>query len=102
MSDQTSGRPDPAAKTPDEKAAAIPRRYAASPTPGPVARSRSTPSRGGRVFKAIGNLTSTALIIYLTYFFTLFFSRPHPAPAPLAERAKEAANPIEELRAEEK
>jgi len=42
------------------------------------------------------------LIIYLTYFFTIFFSRPHPAPATLAERAKEAAKPIEELRAEEK
>ncbi|MGO9468533.1 MAG: c-type cytochrome [Isosphaeraceae bacterium] len=102
MSDQASKRPDPAAKTPDEKAAAIPRRYAASTTSGPVKRTRSTSSTGIRVLKAIGNLTSTALIIYLTYFFTLFFSKPHPSPASLAERAKEAAKPIEEVRAEEK
>ncbi len=102
MSDQTSERPDPAAKTPDEKAAAIPRRYATSPVSGPVKRSRSTPSRGIRVLKGIGNLTSTALIIYLTYFFTIFFSKPHPSPASLAERGKEAAKPIEEVRAEEK
>ena len=102
MSDQTSERPDPAAKTPDEKAAAIPRRYATSPISGPVNRSRSTSSQGVRALKAIGNLTSTALIIYLTYFFTIFFSKPHPSPASLAERAQEAAKPIEEVRAEEK
>jgi len=102
MSDHASERPDPAAKTPDEKAAAIPRRYADSPASGPVKRSRATSSTGLRALKAIGNLTSTALIIYLTYFFTVFFSKPHPSPERVAEAAKEATKPIEEVRAEEK
>jgi mono/diheme cytochrome c family protein len=50
----------------------------------------------------IGNLVSTGLIIYLTYFFTIFFSRPRPAPAPPRAAPNESAETILELRAEER
>jgi mono/diheme cytochrome c family protein len=43
-----------------------------------------------------------ALVIYVTYFFTMFFSTRPPAPAPVPESARVAAKKIEELRAEER
>jgi mono/diheme cytochrome c family protein len=44
------------------------------------------------------------LVIYLTYFFTLAFSRrpPAPPPAPVPESGKAAAKTIDEVRAEER
>ena len=45
---------------------------------------------------------SWRLVIYLTYFFTMFFSTRPPAPAPVPESARVAAKKIEELRAEDR
>jgi mono/diheme cytochrome c family protein len=43
-----------------------------------------------------------ALVIYVTYFFTVFFSTPHAAPPPVPEVAKAAAKKVEELRAQDR
>jgi mono/diheme cytochrome c family protein len=51
-------------------------------------------------FKGLVNLASVGLIIYLTYFFTMYFSRPAPKPAPIPESQKALAKKAEELRAE--
>jgi len=50
----------------------------------------------------LANVLSVALLIYLTYFFTLSFSTRPPAPAPVPESARVAAKKIEELRAEDR
>jgi mono/diheme cytochrome c family protein len=102
MSDRPSESRDPAAKTPDEKPATVPRRFADASTSSKARRSRQTSSRWTTLFRAIGNVVSTGLIIYLTYYFTVFFSKPHPsAPTPPAS-ATASSKAIEELRAEER
>jgi mono/diheme cytochrome c family protein len=61
------------------------------------------PKRGAAaVFKGLTNLLFMALVIYVTYVFTLYFSTRPPAPAPVPESARLAAKKIEELRADER
>ena len=54
------------------------------------------------VFKGLANVVFVGLLIYLTYFFTMFFSTRPPSPAPVPESARVATKKIEELRAEER
>ena len=54
------------------------------------------------VIKTIANIVFVGLVIYLTYFFTMFFSTRPPAPAPVSENVRAAAKKIEEQRAEER
>jgi mono/diheme cytochrome c family protein len=100
MSDRAPEGHDPAAKTPDEKTAAVERRYAAAPAVGKTMRTRRARSRSAGFLGALGNLVSAGLIIYLTYFFTMFFSKPRPSPTMAAERNAVELKAIEELRAE--
>jgi mono/diheme cytochrome c family protein len=77
------------------------------PSAAPAARRFATPARtrtpretAVAVFKGLANVVFMALVIYLTYFFTMFFSTRPPAPVP--ESARVAAKKIEELLAEER
>jgi mono/diheme cytochrome c family protein len=54
------------------------------------------------VFKGVANLVFIGSTIYLTYFFTMFFSTHKAAPPPVPEAARAAAKKTEELRAEER
>jgi len=63
------------------------------------------PTRKGAfatILKGIANIVFLGLVIYLTYFFTLFFATRPPAPAPASESVTAAAKKIEEQRAEER
>jgi mono/diheme cytochrome c family protein len=76
---------------------------APSPSRQPApARTRTARGVGIRVVKGMANLVFMALTIYLTYFFTIFFSTKPPAPAPVPESTRAAVKKIEELRAEER
>jgi mono/diheme cytochrome c family protein len=79
-------------------------RSAASAAHVVVAPARAaTPKRSAvAVFKGLANVLFMALVIYVTYFFTMFFSTRPPVPAPVPESARVAAKKIEELRAEER
>ena len=70
----------------------------------PSRGSRGPLRSGGRtssVLKAVTNLVLVGLIVYLTYFFTVYFSTRPPAPVPVAENVKAANKKIEELRSQE-
>jgi mono/diheme cytochrome c family protein len=54
------------------------------------------------IFKAMANVVFMALVMYLTYYFTLFFSKRPPAPPPIPETDRVAAKKIEELRAQDR
>jgi mono/diheme cytochrome c family protein len=77
---------------------------AAYPPHRPPASHRAPTRKGAvaTVLKGIANIVFLGLIIYLTYFFTLFFSTRPPAPAPASESVTAAAKKIEEQRAEER
>jgi mono/diheme cytochrome c family protein len=71
---------------------------------GAVAPVRATRRRRAAVavLKGLANILFMALVIYVTYFFTMFFSTRPPAPATVPESARVAAKKIEEFRAEER
>ncbi len=48
----------------------------------PTARTKRAGGRAVAVFKGVANLVFMALVIYLTYFFTMFFSSRPAAPSP--------------------
>ena len=50
----------------------------------------------------LANVLSVGLIVYLTYFFTVFFSTQRPAPVPMSEAERIAAKKNEEQKAEER
>ncbi len=54
------------------------------------------------MFRGSVNVLFVTVLIYLTYFFTIFFSTRPPAPAAVSESARVAGKKIEELRAEER
>ena len=54
------------------------------------------------IFKGVANVVFMALVIYLTYIFTMFISTRPLEPSPVPESMREAAKKIEELRAEER
>jgi len=95
----TPGTPEIEAKGSSPKAPSAVR----SPQ-GPAASRRATALRGAiaTVLKGIANIVFLGLVIYLTYFFTMFFSTRPPAPAPVPESVRAAAKKIEEQRAEER
>jgi mono/diheme cytochrome c family protein len=67
--------------------------------------SRQTPRRRGLIatlFRGVANIVFVGLVIYLTYFFTLFFSTRPVAPTPVPEDVRAAAKKIEEQKAEER
>lgn len=68
-----------------------------------AARPISSPSRdlAAIVFSSLGNFVGVAAIIYFTYFFTVYFSRKPPAPAPVPESILAAVKKTEVLRAED-
>ena len=68
----------------------------------PRARPRSRRGLAAVVFKGLANAVFLSLVIYLTYFFTMFFSKKPPTAALIPESARVAAKKIEELRAEER
>ena len=106
MTDESSEGRGPIPENPQTGAdASIPETPPAVSSPrSTVAPARTTtPKRVAvAVFKGLANVLSIALLIYLTYFFTMFFSTRPPAPAPVPESARVAAKKIEELRAEER
>jgi mono/diheme cytochrome c family protein len=65
----------------------------------PPGRGRS--SKATAVANGIVNVLSVALIIYLTYFFTLFFSTKPLRPTPGAESQNAVASKVAELHAED-
>ena len=69
-----------------------------------VAPARATTRRRAAraVLKGLANVVFMALVIYVTYLFTMSFSTRRPAPAPVPESTRVAAKKIEELRAEER
>ncbi len=88
------GHPLPATATPAATAHAV-----VAPT---STRRRPRKRAAGTIFRAMANLVFMALVIYLTYFFTMFISnRPTGSPI-VSEDDRVAAKKIEELRAEDR
>jgi mono/diheme cytochrome c family protein len=106
MRDGTSESEGATPKTPQIDAGnSIPeKRTAVSSVHGVAARERGTHKKGPAValLKGLANVVFMALLIYLTYFFTLLFSKRPPAPAPVSESDRVAAKKIEELRAQDR
>ncbi len=107
MTDGRSEGHEPTPETPQTGAdASIPETPRAVSSPrrtGCASRERrlqdGSPSLSSKAWPIV---LSIGLLIYLTYFFTMFFSTRPPAPAPVPESARVAAKKIEELRAEER
>ena len=59
------------------------------------------PAWAGMLFKGFVNLVTILLVVYLTYFFTVFFSTPAAGPKSSTEAEKALAKKAEELRAHE-
>ena len=76
---------------------AVPEVPSGPPFPAGPARTES-PWRAASV---LPHVVSAAVIVYLTYFFTMFFSSRPPAPAPIAEDVRAAAKKIDEHQAED-
>src|SRR5437016_1022008 len=77
--------------------------YSASPSHGGEgpSRARAAQSPVAAFFKGVVNVVSTLLLVYLTYFFTMYFSTRPPGPAPVSEVERTASKKTEELRAED-
>jgi len=54
------------------------------------------------IVRGLANLCAAGVLVYLTYFFTMFFAHKPPPPAPVPEEMRVAAKKIEELKAEER
>jgi mono/diheme cytochrome c family protein len=73
-----------------------------APVPAQPTRPEGSRPPAAGLFKGLTNVLSVALIIYLTYYFTAFFSRKHPEPATVSEAVRAAAKKIEERLADER
>jgi mono/diheme cytochrome c family protein len=62
------------------------------------------PPRGAAatILWGLANLLFVGVVVYLTYFFTMFFSTRPPAPAAVPEEDRVAAKKIEERKAEDR
>ena len=77
------------------------------PAPGnaaPRARAAARRSRGpaALIVRGLANLLAVGVLVYLTYFFTMFFAHKPPPPAPVPEDVRIAAKKIEVLKAEDR
>jgi mono/diheme cytochrome c family protein len=75
---------------------------ACKPAPRAAVRAQRPGGAGSAVLQGLANLLFMGLIVYLTYYFTVFFAKQPPAPAPIPEAERIAAKKNEEQKADRK
>ena len=85
-----------------ELATEAPKEVGSASVPATPPRVETRPGVAATLFKGLTNVLSIALIVYLTYFLTMFFSTPPPAPAVVPEEVRAAAKKIQERQAEDR
>src|SRR5947208_16648252 len=96
MSDRPS---QPPGSSPDPPAPG-----ATSPAAPPRVHTTARRSSGlaASIVRGLANLFAAGVLVYLTYFFTMFFAHRTPPPTPVSEEARVATKEVEKLRAEER